>query len=102
MSLISGSYSLFEGTGGAALLSEDIVEKDDATAVRAVIGVEGIDRRAIGLTALQVMAERWRRDREAALHRLRLKADILELAFVVPGRPQFNFEERKKVSYVCI
>lgn len=65
------------GTGGAALLREDIVEKEAAVAVRGAIrSVEGA-RRAIGLTALVMTLDLWRRDREAVLHRLRLKADIV-------------------------
>lgn len=88
MSLISGSYSRLLGAGGAALLREDMVEKGAAAAVRVVIGVEDAALIAIGLTALQLTPDRCRRDRDAALHRLRLKADILKLASAVSGRPQ--------------
>jgi len=48
-----------------------MVEKDDAVAVREVIGVEGAVRRAIGLMALDTTLDRDRRFREAVLHRLR-------------------------------
>lgn len=101
MSLISGSYSRLLATGGAALLRDDMVEKGAATAVLVVIGVEAVARRAIGLSALQLTAERCRREREAALHRLRLMADMIELASAVPGRPQCSSERRKQVSYAC-
>jgi hypothetical protein len=77
MSLISGSYSRLLWTGGAALLSADMVENFAAIAVREVKGVDGVVRRAIGLAALLKTLDRWRRFREAVLHRLRLKDDIL-------------------------
>jgi hypothetical protein len=85
MSLISGSNSRLLATGGAALLSDDMVEKGAATAVRVVIGVVEAVRRAIGRTALQLTPARCRRVREAVLHKLRLKADILKLASGASG-----------------
>ena len=88
MSLISGSYSRLLGTGGALLLRADMVEKGATTAVREVIGVDEAVRRAIGLIVLQVRVDRCRSVREAALHRLRLMADMIKLASVVPGNPQ--------------
>jgi hypothetical protein len=86
MSLISGSYSrLLNFWGMAPLLREVMVEKDDAAAVRGVMGFEEALRRAIGVMALLMTPVRDRRFREAVLHRLRLKTDIIQLAFVVPG-----------------
>lgn len=82
-------------------MRDDMVEKVAAAAVRAVIGVVAAARRAIGLTALQLRADRCRREREAVLHRLRLKADILKLASAAPGRPQCSSEEIKGLSYAC-
>lgn len=82
MSLISGSYSRLLGTGGAALLRADMVEKEAAVVVRAAKGLEGAVRRRVnGRTALAMGPDRWRRFREAVQHRLRLKADMLQLAF---------------------
>jgi hypothetical protein len=78
-----------------------MVEKEAAAAVRAVIRLGAAARRAIGLTALQVRPDRCRREREAVLHRLRLKADILKLASAAPRRPQCSSEEVKGVSYAC-
>jgi hypothetical protein len=81
MSLISGSYSRLAETGGATpLLRADMVEKDAAEAVRDESGDEAAVRRAIGVAVLQEKAVLWRRERDAELHRLRLKADILRLA----------------------
>lgn len=57
-SLISGSYSRVPETGGAALLSEVMVENDEAATKRAVAGVEAAALRAIGLTALDERADR--------------------------------------------
>jgi hypothetical protein len=88
MSLISGSYSRLLGTGGALLLRADMVEKGAATAAREVIGIYEVVRRAIGLIVLQVRVDRCRSVREAALQRLRLMADMIKLASVVPGNPQ--------------
>ena len=58
-------------------MREVMVENEEAATRRAVAGVEDAARRAIGLTALLERADRCRRDRDAVLHRLRLKADIL-------------------------
>lgn len=78
MSLISGSYSRLAETGVATpLLRADMVEKDAAEAVRDARGEEAAARRAIGLAVLQEKAVLVRSEREAVLHRLRLKADIL-------------------------
>jgi hypothetical protein len=85
MSLISGSYSrLLNVWGMAPLLREVMVEKEDVVPVREVMGLEEAVRRAIGVAALVMTPDRDRRFREAVLHRLRLKADILQLAPVVP------------------
>lgn len=84
MSLISGSYSRGPEGVAAALLRDDMVEKEAAAAVRGIIGEGAAVRRAIGLTTLQLMADRCRSVREAVLHRLRLKADILKLASAAP------------------
>jgi hypothetical protein len=80
-------------TGGAELLRDDMVEKVAAAAVRAAIGVEEAARRAIGLTALQETADRWRRDRVAALQRLRLKADIL-ISFCRSRKTVWSFRKK--------
>jgi hypothetical protein len=77
MSLISGSYSRLLWTGGAALWSADMVENAFAEVVRKAKGVDWAVRRAIGLAALLKTLDRWRRFREAVLHRLRLKDDML-------------------------
>jgi hypothetical protein len=69
-------------------LRADIVEKGAAIAVREAIGVDEAVRRAIGLIVLQVRVARCRSVREAVLHRLRLMADMIKLASVVPGNPQ--------------
>lgn len=81
MSLISGSYSRLPVTGGAALLREVMVEKELAAAARGAIEAVGAARRAIGLTARLMTVDRVRSVREAVLHRLRLKADMVSLAF---------------------
>jgi len=83
MSLISGSNSRLLATGGAALLRADMVEKEAAVAVRGVLRFVCALRRAIGLIALLTTPDRCRRVRDAVLHRLRLKADILQLASAV-------------------
>ena len=57
-------------------MRDDMVEKAAAVAVREMIGFDWGVRRAIGLTALLRTLDRWRRFREAVLHRLRLKDDI--------------------------
>jgi len=55
-----------------------MVEKDEALrAVRALRGAETAARRAEGRTVRALRADLWRRERVAVLHRLRLKADIL-------------------------
>jgi hypothetical protein len=54
-----------------------MVENVAAPVARAVIGLEDAAVRAIGLSAVRMTFDRGRRVREAALHRLRLKADIL-------------------------
>lgn len=54
-----------------------MVEKEEAATRRGLEGDDDAGRRAIGLTARHERADRWRRDREAVLHRLRLKADML-------------------------
>lgn len=77
MSLISGSYSRLLWTGGAALLRDDMVENAAAVLVLVATKLDWGARRAIGLTALETTLDRWRRFREAVLHRLRLKDDIL-------------------------
>jgi hypothetical protein len=76
-----------------------MVEKEDAATVRGVVGfeVEGAVRRAMGLTALLMTPDRERRFREAVLHRLRLKADILQLAFCRTGRLQCSLGEKGTV-----
>ena len=79
MSLISGSYSRLPLTGGAALFREVMVEKELATVARGAIEAVGVAQRAIGLTARLKIVDRWRSVREA-LHRLRLKADMVSLA----------------------
>lgn len=79
-----------------------MVEKEAAAAVRVVMGLEEAALRAIGLTALQLRPARCRRLREAELHRLRLKADILELASVELEQPQRSSEEERRVSYACL
>ena len=60
-------------------MREDIVEKELATVARGAIEASGAARRAIGLTARLKTVDRWRSVREA-LHRLRLKADMVSLA----------------------
>ena len=80
MSLISGSYSRLPLTGGAALLREVMVEKELAVAARGAIEAVGAARRAIGLTARLSTVDRWRSVRDAVLHRLRLKADMVSFA----------------------
>jgi hypothetical protein len=57
-----------------------MVEKELAVAARGTIEVVGTARRAIGLTARLMTLDRWRSVREAVLHRLRLKADMVSLA----------------------
>jgi hypothetical protein len=71
-----------------------MVEKDDTAAVRGVMGFEKALRRAIGVMALVMTPDRDRRFREAVLHRLRLKTDILQLASVVPGDLNVTLERR--------
>jgi hypothetical protein len=71
------------------------VEKEEAVTARAEIGVEGVARRAIGLTALLMTEERWRRARDAVVHRLRLKADIVKLASAGRRQPQCSSERRE-------
>lgn len=66
----------------------DMVEKGAAIAAREAIGIDEAVRRAIGLIVLQVRVDRCRSVREAALHRLRLMADMIKLASVVPRNPQ--------------
>jgi hypothetical protein len=61
-----------------------MVEKEEAAEVREVRGLEEAVRSATGVTALVMTPDRDRRFREAVLHRLRLKADILQLAYGVP------------------
>jgi hypothetical protein len=80
MSLISGSYSRLPLTGGAALLREVMVEKELAVAARGAIEAVGAARRAIGLIARLRTVDRWRSVRDAVLHRLRLKADMVSFA----------------------
>lgn len=78
MSLISGSYSRLAWTGGAALLSAAMVEKEDVGVIREVRIEQGAAARAaIGLIALLTTPDRERRFREAVLHKVRLKADIM-------------------------
>lgn len=79
-----------------------MVEKDEAAARRALVGVEDAARRAIGLTALHERTDRWRSEREAVLHRLRLKADILKLASVEPGQRGGSSREEKGVPYAFL
>jgi hypothetical protein len=100
MSLISGSYSRLLSVCGTELLRDAMVEKDDATAVRDVIGFEGAVRRAIGLIALVTMLDRDRRFREAVLHRLRLKADML-ISVCRAGRRQCSCREKGQ-SYFAL
>lgn len=88
-------------TIGALLLSADMVEKDVAATVRDVIGVEIAVRSAIGLMDLLMTPERERRFREAVLHNVRLKADILQLACYRAGRRQCSSRE-KGVSYYAL
>ena len=83
-------------------MREDMVEKEAAAAVRAVNGVEREALRAIGLIALELTVDRWRRDRVAVLQRLRLKADMVKLAYAVPGRRQCSFEQRREEPYACV
>jgi hypothetical protein len=85
MSLISGSYSrLLNVWGMAPLLREVMVEKEEAAIVREILGFDEAVWRAIGVTALLITPDRDRRFREAVLHKMRLKADILQLAYVEP------------------
>ena len=77
-----------------------MVEKDDAAAVRDVIGFEGAVRRAIGLIALVTTLDRDRRFREAVLHRLRLKADML-ISVCRTGRRQCSCREEGQ-SYLAL
>jgi hypothetical protein len=69
-------------------LRADIVEKGADIAAREAIGLDEAVGRAIGLIALQVRVDRCRSVREAVLHRLRLMADMIRLASVVPRSPQ--------------
>lgn len=57
-----------------------MVEKDEAARVRAAKGDDeaAAARKAIGLSVLQDCCRRLRR---AALHRLRLRADIFQISF---------------------
>jgi hypothetical protein len=66
----------------APLLREVMVEKEDVVPVREVTGLDEAVRRAIGVAALVMTPDRDRRFREAVLHRLRLKTDILQSASV--------------------
>jgi hypothetical protein len=100
MSLISGSYSRLLSVCGTELLRAVMVEKDDAAAVREVIGFEGAVRRAIGLIALVTTLDRDRRFREAVLHRLRLKADML-ISVCRAGRRQCSFGVKGQ-SYLAL
>lgn len=75
-------------------MRDGMVEKRAGAAVREVIGLEAAVRRAIGLTALLMTPDRWRRFREAVLHRLRLKADIIKLASPVPDNLNAALEKR--------
>jgi hypothetical protein len=59
-----------------------MVEKELAVTAREAIEFVGVARRAIGLTARLMTLERWRSVREAVLHRLRLKADMVSLASI--------------------
>jgi hypothetical protein len=81
-----------------------MVEKEDAATVRGVVEFEvaGAVRRAMGLMALLMTADRERRFREAVLHRLRLKADILQLAFCRTGRLQCSLEEKGQSYYALL
>jgi hypothetical protein len=95
MSLISGSYSrLLSVCGIAPLLRDVMVEKEEAAGVRDTRGLEEAVRRAIGVMALVMTLDRDRRFREAVLHRLRLKADILQLAYGVPDDLNTALERR--------
>ena len=102
MSFISGSYSRLPTTGGAALLRDDMVEKEAAATRRVAVGVEDTVRSAIGRIALVVRADRCLSVREAVLHKLRLKDDILKLASVVPRQPQCSSTKEEGVSYALL
>lgn len=78
MSLISGSYSRLLSVCGMELLRAAMVENDGAATLGEVKGVEVVARRAIGLVALARIEDRERRLRDAVLHRLRLRADIVD------------------------
>jgi hypothetical protein len=71
-----------------------MVEKEDTATLREAMGFEGAIRKAMGLMALFTRPDRERRFREAVLHRLRLKADILRLAFVLPDDLNAVLEKR--------
>lgn len=60
-------------------MREVMVEKELAAAARGAIDAVGAARRAMGLTARLRTVDCWRSVREA-LHRLRLKADMVSLA----------------------
>lgn len=77
------------------------MEKDAAVAVRGAMGSAVGVRRAIGLTALVMTADLWRRDREA-VQRLRLKADMVELAWAVPDDVNAALEERDGSYYALL
>lgn len=61
-------------------MREAMVEKELAVAARGAIEAVGAARRAIGLIARLRTVDRWRSVRDAVLHRLRLKADMVSLA----------------------
>lgn len=60
-------------------MREVMVEKELAAAVRGAIEVVGTARRVAGLTDRVKTLDLWRSVREAELHRLRLKADMVSL-----------------------
>ena len=100
MSLISGSYSRLLSVWGMELLRDAMVEKDDAAVVREVTGFGRAACRAIGLIALVMTEDRDRRFREAVLHRLRLKADML-ISVCRAGRRQYSLREKGQ-SYFAL
>ena len=77
------------------------MEKGAAIAVRVVIGVVAVALRAIGLIALDVMVDRCRSVRVAALHKFRLMADMIRLASVAPREASMQLR-RKKAGVVRV
>lgn len=58
-------------------------------------------RSATGRIALLMTPERWRKVRDAVLHRLRLKVDILQLASAVPDDVTAALEKGRSYCACC-